>query len=146
MDKREKVYFTGEERNIIQVCLDYCYHRLKKHHNSGLLKTRIKIEQVDKVRTELRGFTELEANHIVDINEMNKREKIARILWGKGFGATMEQSRIIADQILAELEAHTVDANEMVKPQEPKKIENFIDRSRLYKSEMMDLICKIMGL
>jgi len=52
--KLTKIHYIVEphEVRIIKRLLDYAWHRLEKHHNSGL-KGLIKLEDVEKLRKEI---------------------------------------------------------------------------------------------
>lgn len=43
---------TEEEIKLIRECLNYCFHRLDKHDNSGI-KGRVNIQKLDILRKEL---------------------------------------------------------------------------------------------
>jgi len=42
-----------KEKNIFLQTLNYCYHRLKKHKDSGI-STMVNINDVDKLRKEIK--------------------------------------------------------------------------------------------
>lgn len=55
--------YPRSDKQIIQISLDYAYHRLKKHNNSGI-EGLLDIEEVDDLRERLR---QLSGGELVDI-------------------------------------------------------------------------------
>jgi len=40
---------SGDEAKLVKECLNYCWHRLSKHNDSGI-KGYVDVERVDKLR------------------------------------------------------------------------------------------------
>jgi len=49
--KEQEYVFTKKEMKVVRHCLDYAYHRLAKHHRSGL-KQVVHLEQVNNIRAQ----------------------------------------------------------------------------------------------
>jgi len=49
---KKHIIIEPHEIGLLKNLLDYAYHRLKKHHNSGI-KGFIKLEDIEKLRNQL---------------------------------------------------------------------------------------------
>lgn len=52
LDGFDEYIFTGKDLETLKHCLNYCYHRLLKHHNSGIKHIVNKIEGWNVYRDE----------------------------------------------------------------------------------------------
>ena len=50
--KQYTVELNQSEFNTILFCMNYCYHRLEKHENSGL-HGKVNLDLVDKLRKQM---------------------------------------------------------------------------------------------
>ena len=51
--ENKALVFNEEERRKLKFCIDYCWHRLEKHQNTGLHKVKMDIPFVDRLRKQL---------------------------------------------------------------------------------------------